>query len=89
MAQTSTSAAVKNVVFVHGAWADGSGWGGSLQDPGKRRIYGRRRSESDHVAEWGRSSNQANDCQHQRARDPSRPFIRRGGDHGGTYTSPV
>jgi hypothetical protein len=28
MAQTSTSAAVKNIVLVHGAWADGSGWEG-------------------------------------------------------------
>lgn len=28
MAQTSSSALVKNVVLVHGAWADGSGWEG-------------------------------------------------------------
>lgn len=28
MSQTSTSAAIKNVVLVHGAWADGSGWEG-------------------------------------------------------------
>jgi pimeloyl-ACP methyl ester carboxylesterase len=28
MAQTSPTAAVKNIVLVHGAWADGSGWEG-------------------------------------------------------------
>ena len=28
VAQTAPTAAVKNVVLVHGAWADGSGWKG-------------------------------------------------------------
>jgi pimeloyl-ACP methyl ester carboxylesterase len=26
LAQTATSSSIKNIVFVHGAWADGSSW---------------------------------------------------------------
>ncbi|MGY3426835.1 hypothetical protein ACVWZW_007339 [Bradyrhizobium sp. F1.13.4] len=58
-AQTPQTVKAKNVVLVHGAWADGSSWSEVDPDPPGRRAQRNRRAESAVVACGFRRSHQA------------------------------
>lgn len=49
MAQTSTSAALKNIVLVHGGFVDGSGWEDVYKTRRKGQLHGRSGSKSNHL----------------------------------------
>ncbi len=71
---------IKNVVLVHGAFADGSGWE-AVFNILKKKIHGGGRATSRDLARRGREVHEGRDRPAVRAGGSGRPQLQRGRHH--------